>query len=89
MNRHQVKRHNQRAIDRTENPFIPFCRNCGRVLRSESSIKRGFGPGCGLVFADRWVNSHPNTVGEGVKRKYSREEIREACLFWLGNRKKD
>lgn len=85
--RHQVRQHNHRAIDTYENPFIPFCRNCGRILHSEKSIERGYGPACGLYFAEKWISGHPNTIGEGAKKLYTREQIKEALLAWVVARK--
>ena len=51
------------------------CRECGRKLTSEKSIKRGFGPGCGVYFAEKYLDKHPKEIGEGAKKKWTKEEI--------------
>jgi hypothetical protein len=69
-------------IQREENPFTPRCRNCGQILRSPASITRGFGPTCAIVFAEKWMHAHPTSVGDRVKRKWSREEIKQIFKVW-------
>ncbi len=51
------------------------CANCGRILTSEKSQKRGFGPTCGLAFADRFRRAHPDFVGDDARRRWTREEV--------------
>jgi predicted nucleic acid-binding Zn-ribbon protein len=65
--------------------FILFetakCRQCGRTLTSEKSIKRGFGPGCGVYFAEKYLDKHPKEIGEGAKKKWTKEEIDNLVKF--------
>lgn len=53
----------------------PKCRNCGRPLRSEESIARGFGPSCAIDFATKYIKSHPTHLGEGAKKLWTKEEV--------------
>jgi len=54
---------------------VPKCRNCGRVLRAAKSIEHGFGPTCGLEWADRWLKARPTYLGDRAKRLWTKEEI--------------
>jgi len=51
------------------------CRGCGRVLINPKSQERGFGPTCGLKFADRWNKAHPAFVEPEVQKRWTREEV--------------
>jgi hypothetical protein len=57
------------------------CRNCGRTLRSEESIKRGFGPTCGQEFGMRFLNARPTFLGERAKRTWTKEDISKLIKF--------
>jgi len=54
----------------------PKCRNCGRPLKSERSIKIGFGPTCAMDFAARWIKYKPAYLGERAKKNWTPEEIK-------------
>lgn len=54
----------------------PRCRNCGRALTAEASIARGFGLGCAVEFAGRYLDRHPAALGEGAKKKWTEDEVR-------------
>ena len=59
-----------------ENPFIPRCRNCGRVLRAPESIRMGFGLVCGAQFGVLYVKEHPLHLGERAKKVWTPKEIK-------------
>lgn len=59
-----------------ENPFIPRCRNCGRVLRAPISIQNGFGLACGAQFGVLYIREHPAHLGERAKKVWTPEEIK-------------
>ena len=51
------------------------CRNCGRTLRADVSIKRGFGSTCAAEFAGRYLSDHPGTLGERARKLWTHEEV--------------
>jgi hypothetical protein len=42
----------------------PRCRECGRPLHAESSIRRGFGTTCGMLIADKYLGRAETYFGE-------------------------
>lgn len=62
------------------------CRECGRPLRSEHSIKRGFGPTCGVYYAEKWFDNHPTDIGDRAKKRWTPEEV-EALIKFANSRK--
>jgi predicted nucleic acid-binding Zn-ribbon protein len=63
------------------------CRECGRTLTSEKSIKRGFGPGCGVYYAEKWLDTHPKELGDRAKKRWTPQEV-EALVKFAHDRKK-
>jgi len=59
----------------------PKCRGCGRPLTSEKSIARGFGPGCGVHFGERWINAHPKHLEDRAKKLWTKEEVAALIKF--------
>ena len=49
----------------------PRCRECGRPLHAESSIKRGFGTTCGMTIANTYLNKTETYVGDLAKKLIS------------------
>ena len=62
------------------------CRECGRPLRSEHSMKRGFGATCGAYYAEKWFDNHPTDMGERAKKRWTPEEV-EALIKFAHTRK--
>lgn len=77
--KYQGKTQKQRIMENIarENPFIPRCRNCGRVLRAPESIKNGFGLSCGAQFGIMYIREHPAHLGERAKKIWNPEEIKK------------
>ena len=59
----------------------PKCRNCGRPLKSERSVKIGFGPTCAMDFAARWIRSTPGYLGERAKKIWTEDEIKKLIRY--------
>jgi predicted nucleic acid-binding Zn-ribbon protein len=59
------------------------CRECGRPLRSEKSIARGFGLTCGTYYAEKWLDTHPDELGEKAKKRWTQEEVDKLIKFAL------
>lgn len=57
------------------------CRNCGRVLTHPTSIARGFGPSCAVLFAEKWLEKFPADLGERAKKRWTPEEIKGLIDF--------
>jgi predicted nucleic acid-binding Zn-ribbon protein len=57
------------------------CRECGRPLKSEKSIKRGFGPTCGAYYAEKWFDNHPTEIGERARKIWTPEEVENLVKF--------
>ncbi len=64
------------------------CRACGRTLRSEDSIRRGFGPGCAILFGEKWITSHPTYLSPVAVKKWTADEIKDLVKF-VANAKKE
>jgi len=62
------------------------CRECGRPLKSEHSIKRGFGATCGAYYAEKWFDNHPTDMGDRAKKRWTIEEV-EALVKFANTRK--
>lgn len=57
------------------------CRACGRPLKSDRSIKLGFGPTCGLYYAGKYFDQHPDELGDKAKKIWTKEEIDALVQF--------
>jgi hypothetical protein len=66
-----------------ENPFIPRCRNCGRRLRSQASIDRGFGLTCGAQFGILYIREHPTYIGKRAEPYWSKQQIKQLAVKLL------
>lgn len=57
----------------------PRCRECGRPLRSEESINRGFGHTCGLTIANHFLGRNDTYFGDHAKEvlKHANQKTNE------------
>ena len=64
------------------------CRQCGRILTSEKSQRIGFGPGCALQVAAKYVHNHPKYLGDQAKKKWTQDEVKNLIRFATERRAK-
>jgi len=59
----------------------PKCRNCGRTLKNEDSIKKGFGSTCASYFAEKWLHGNPTDLGDRAKKRWTKDEVENLIKF--------
>ena len=57
------------------------CRECGRSLKSDKSIKRGFGPACGSYYAEKYLDLYPTEIGDRAKKRWTKDEVENLIKF--------